>query len=84
MKFGVVRFPGSCDEIDAQLAARRVGEAVLLWHSDRDLHGIYDSLATRLGFVTEEQDVSPLFVGAAAILLIVGGGLATLWFHRFP
>jgi phosphoribosylformylglycinamidine synthase len=32
VKFGVVRFPGSCDEVDAQLAASRVGEAVLLWH----------------------------------------------------
>ena len=37
MKFGVVRFPGSCDEVDALLAAARVGEAELLWHADRDL-----------------------------------------------
>jgi phosphoribosylformylglycinamidine synthase subunit PurQ / glutaminase len=40
VKFGVVRFPGSCDEVDAQLAAFRVGEAVLLWHGDRDLQGV--------------------------------------------
>ena len=40
MKFGVVRFPGSCDEVDAQLAASREGEAVLLWHRDRDLQGV--------------------------------------------
>ncbi|MGC9221093.1 MAG: phosphoribosylformylglycinamidine synthase subunit PurQ [Solirubrobacteraceae bacterium] len=40
MKFGVVRFPGTCDDADAQLAAERVGEAVLLWHRDRDLHGV--------------------------------------------
>jgi phosphoribosylformylglycinamidine synthase subunit PurQ / glutaminase len=40
VRFGVVRFPGSCDEVDAQLAAGRVGEAVLLWHGDRDLHGV--------------------------------------------
>ena len=33
MKFGVIRFPGSCDEVDALLAAQRVGEAVLLWHA---------------------------------------------------
>jgi phosphoribosylformylglycinamidine synthase I len=39
MKFGIVRFPGSCDEVDALLAARRVGEAELLWHADRDLRG---------------------------------------------
>jgi phosphoribosylformylglycinamidine synthase len=40
MKFGVVRFPGSCDEVDAQLACARTGEAELLWHGDRDLHGV--------------------------------------------
>ena len=39
MKLGVVRFPGSCDEVDALLACRRFGEAELLWHGDRDLHG---------------------------------------------
>jgi phosphoribosylformylglycinamidine synthase subunit PurQ / glutaminase len=40
MKFGVVRFPGSCDDIDAFQAATRVGDAVLLWHADRDLQGV--------------------------------------------
>ena len=39
MKFGVIQFPGSCDEVDALKAASRVGEAVLLWHRDRDLQG---------------------------------------------
>ncbi len=49
MKFGVVRFPGSCDEVDAQLAAARVGEAVLLWHSERDLRGV-DAVIVPGGF----------------------------------
>ncbi len=40
MKFGVIRFPGTCDDVDAQLAAARVGEAALLWHRDRDLQGV--------------------------------------------
>jgi phosphoribosylformylglycinamidine synthase len=39
VKFGVLRFPGSCDEIDALGAARRVGDAELIWHGDRDLKG---------------------------------------------
>jgi phosphoribosylformylglycinamidine synthase I len=39
MKFGIVRFPGSCDDVDALSAAGRVGEAELLWHRDRDLRG---------------------------------------------
>ena len=49
MKFGVVRFPGSCDEIDALLACRRFGEAELLWHKDRDLGGV-DAVVVPGGF----------------------------------
>src|SRR5579885_2678508 len=40
MRFGVIRFPGSCDDIDALQAAERVGESVMLWHAERDLHGV--------------------------------------------
>src|SRR5215207_7981796 len=39
MRFGVIQFPGSCDERDALAAASLVGEAVLLWHRDHDLQG---------------------------------------------
>jgi phosphoribosylformylglycinamidine synthase subunit PurQ / glutaminase len=39
VKFGVVRFQGSCDDVDALLAAQRVGEAEILWHQDTDLRG---------------------------------------------
>jgi phosphoribosylformylglycinamidine synthase I len=49
VKFGVVRFPGSCDEVDALLACRRFGEAELLWHADRDLHGV-DAVVVPGGF----------------------------------
>ena len=49
MKFGVIRFPGSCDEVDAQLACARVGEAVILWHGDRDLQGV-DAVVVPGGF----------------------------------
>jgi phosphoribosylformylglycinamidine synthase I len=49
VKFGVIRFPGSCDDVDALLACERVGEAVLLWHADRDLHGV-DAVVVPGGF----------------------------------
>jgi phosphoribosylformylglycinamidine synthase len=49
VKFGVIRFPGSCDEVDAQLAVSRVGETVLLWHGDRDLQGV-DAVIVPGGF----------------------------------
>jgi phosphoribosylformylglycinamidine synthase I len=49
MRFGVVRFPGSCDEVDAQLACGRYGDAELLWHGDRDLRGV-DAVIVPGGF----------------------------------
>jgi phosphoribosylformylglycinamidine synthase I len=49
VKFGVVRFPGSCDDIDALEAVSRVGEAVLLWHAERDLQGV-DAVVVPGGF----------------------------------
>ena len=38
--FGVLQFPGSCDERDALLACRRVGDARLVWHEEPDLEGV--------------------------------------------
>lgn len=49
MRFGILQFPGSCDEVDALLAARRVGEAELLWHGERDLKGV-DAVVVPGGF----------------------------------
>ena len=61
MKFGVVRFPGTCDEVDAQLAAARVGDAEILWHRDRDLRGV-DAVVIPGGFSYGDH----LRVGAVA------------------
>jgi phosphoribosylformylglycinamidine synthase I len=49
MRFGVIRFPGSCDEVDAQLACERVAEAVILWHGDPDLQDV-DAVVVPGGF----------------------------------
>jgi phosphoribosylformylglycinamidine synthase I len=49
VKFGVLQFPGSCDERDAALACARVGESVLLWHGERDLQGV-DAIVVPGGF----------------------------------
>jgi len=49
VKFGIIRFPGSCDEVDALNAARRVGDAELLWHGEKDLKGA-DAIVVPGGF----------------------------------
>jgi len=49
VRFGVIQFPGSCDERDALHAVAKVGEGVLLWHRDRDLRDV-DAVIVPGGF----------------------------------
>ncbi len=49
-RIGVVTFPGSLDDRDAQRAVRLAGaEAVALWHADADLQGV-DAVVLPGGF----------------------------------
>jgi phosphoribosylformylglycinamidine synthase len=49
VRYGVIQFPGSCDERDALIAARLAGDAELLWHADPDLKGV-DAVIVPGGF----------------------------------
>jgi phosphoribosylformylglycinamidine synthase subunit PurQ / glutaminase len=50
MRIGVVTFPGSLDDRDAQRAVRLAGgESVALWHGDHDLKGV-DAIVLPGGF----------------------------------
>jgi phosphoribosylformylglycinamidine synthase subunit PurQ / glutaminase len=61
VRFGVVRFPGTCDDADALLACGRVGDAEYLWHAERDLRGV-DAVVIPGGFSYGDH----LRVGAVA------------------
>jgi len=50
MRWGVLQFPGSCDERDALHACELAGgEARLIWHESRDLNGV-DAVVVPGGF----------------------------------
>ena len=50
MRIGVITFPGSLDDRDAQRAIRLAGaESVALWHGEHDLHGV-DAIVLPGGF----------------------------------
>ena len=50
MVWGVIQFPGSCDERDALLACEKAGgDARLIWHEDQDLSG-FDAIVVPGGF----------------------------------
>jgi phosphoribosylformylglycinamidine synthase subunit PurQ / glutaminase len=70
-RFGVVRFPGSCDDRDALLACEHVGEAEILWHADADLKGV-DAVVIPGGFSYGDY----LRVGAIARFAPVMGEVA--------
>ncbi|MFE2754222.1 phosphoribosylformylglycinamidine synthase subunit PurQ [Actinosynnema sp. NPDC059335] len=50
MRVGVITFPGTLDDVDAERAVRYAGgEAVRLWHADHDLKGV-DAVIVPGGF----------------------------------
>jgi phosphoribosylformylglycinamidine synthase subunit PurQ / glutaminase len=49
MRWGVLQFPGSCDERDALRACSLLGEARLIWHEEHGLAGI-DAVVVPGGF----------------------------------
>ncbi len=73
MNFGVVQFPGTCDERDAVLACERVegATAQLLWHGDTSLDGI-DAVVVPGGFSYGDY----LRVGAIARFSPIMGAVA--------
>jgi Ca-activated chloride channel homolog len=50
----------------------------------RRLREVYRELGTRLGHQRKNREVSDLFAGGSALLLLVGGAFSALWFRRLP
>jgi Ca-activated chloride channel family protein len=50
----------------------------------QDLAQIYASLGSRIGYTTEEREVTQWFAAAGLLLVVGGAGLAAHWFNRFP
>ncbi len=49
-----------------------------------DLASVYESLGSRVGFTTQQQEVTQWFAAGALLLVLAGAGLAAVWFNRFP
>jgi Ca-activated chloride channel family protein len=77
-----IRVPPSATTL--QLIARTSGGDFFTASNDKRLNEVYTQLRSRLGHKTESREVTDLFAGGAALLLLAGGALSALWFRRVP
>jgi Ca-activated chloride channel family protein len=48
------------------------------------LEPVYADLESRLGKTSKDEEITVVFAGAGALLLLAGGALSALWFRRVP
>jgi Ca-activated chloride channel homolog len=51
---------------------------------DSGVRDVYKRLASRLGHRKQSREVTDVFAGGSAALLLFGGALSALWFRRVP
>lgn len=51
---------------------------------DSRLREVYTRLGSLLGHKSEDREITDVFAGSAALLLLVGGGMSMFWFRRLP
>ena len=66
-----------------QIAAESGGKSFTAV-DDSGLRDVYERLGSLLGHKSEDREITDLFAGGAAVLLLVGGGMSMFWFRRLP
>jgi Ca-activated chloride channel homolog len=51
---------------------------------DDGLRKVYEQLGSRLGKRKESREITDLFAGGSALLLLTGGALSAFWFRKVP
>jgi Ca-activated chloride channel family protein len=78
----IIRVPPSPETLE-EISATSGGE--LFTASDStELSRVYEDLGSRLGSRDESREVTDVFAGAAALLLLVAGSISMLLFRRVP
>ena len=77
-----IRVPPRADILQ-QVSSTSGGE-VFTASDDARLKQVYERLASRLGHRKESREMTDVFAGGSAALLLVGGALSAFWFRRVP
>jgi Ca-activated chloride channel family protein len=78
----IVRVPASPETLH-QLAEATGGEFFSAT-TDPRVRDVFQKLGSRLGHKSVDRELTDLFAGGSALLLLAGAGLSTLWFRRAP
>ena len=70
------------DENTLKTIARTTGGEYFRAGTGTDLEQVYSSLSTQLVVETEKTELTALFTGFAAVLLLIAGTFSMLWFKR--
>jgi Ca-activated chloride channel family protein len=80
----MVTLPVPPDRQTLQQIADTTGGKAFDAPTAEDLKQVYDNLESRIGFTQETQEVTFAFVGAGLLMVVLGAGLAAVWFGRLP
>ena len=76
----IIRVPTSPQTL--QLIANQTGAQFFRAATDTDLRKVYENLGSRLGHKRQSREVTDLFAGGGALLLLIGACLSAFWFRR--
>lgn len=77
-----IKVPPSASTL--QLVAHTSGGRFFTATNTSTLHEVYDGLGSRLGHKTVSREITDVFAGGAALLLLIAGTMSALWFRRVP
>jgi Ca-activated chloride channel family protein len=76
----IVQVPARPDTLRA--VARATGGRFFAARDDDGLREVYERLASRVGHRETSREITDVFAGGSAVLMVVGAALSTLWFRR--
>ena len=77
-----LRVPTSPETL--QSVARITGGRFFAAPDAARLREVYEKLGSRLGHRRQSREITDMFAGGSAALLLIGGALSALWFRRIP
>ena len=78
----IVQVPPSPDTL--RQVAQTTGGLFFTARNDARLRDVYERLGSRIGHRRERREMTDVFAGGSAALLLAGGALSALWFRRVP